>query len=206
MNRILSNGGKVYRATAQFSVDVPLRVFPGRLSVSRTIGDIEAKFSIYKGNPKVIICKPDVYEVALTKEMDFLFLGCDGIFECATNEDIARAIWRCNDSKKSAFDQAGEAVDNAIKYSAHMRSTDNLTGIIILLNGALKEYTDEAADSQAIPAAIQQAGRKYTIDHLMTHKHIDVRSVKGLYKTIMFPHMKQNRALLSPPVASHPLQ
>ena len=34
----------------------PLRVFPGRLSVSRTFGDIEAKMEKFGGNSNVIIC------------------------------------------------------------------------------------------------------------------------------------------------------
>ena len=38
----------------------PFRVFPGRLSVSRTFGDIEAKKVKYGGNPKVIIAEPEV--------------------------------------------------------------------------------------------------------------------------------------------------
>ena len=36
----------------------PYRVEPGRLSVSRTIGDIEAKDPRYGGNPKVVIPLP----------------------------------------------------------------------------------------------------------------------------------------------------
>ena len=35
-------------------------MFPGRLSVSRTIGDIEAKLLKYGGNSGCVICKPDV--------------------------------------------------------------------------------------------------------------------------------------------------
>jgi hypothetical protein len=37
-----------------------LIVFPGRLSVSRTIGDIEAKDPRYGGNPKCVISTPDI--------------------------------------------------------------------------------------------------------------------------------------------------
>jgi protein phosphatase 2C family protein 2/3 len=36
----------------------PHRVFPGRLSVTRTFGDIEAKFPEFNGNPKGITCDP----------------------------------------------------------------------------------------------------------------------------------------------------
>jgi len=38
----------------------PHRVFPGRLSVSRTFGDLEAKALKYDGNPNVVIAEPDI--------------------------------------------------------------------------------------------------------------------------------------------------
>jgi len=38
----------------------PLWVFPGRLSVSRTFGDVEAKFVKYGGNPNVVIAEPEI--------------------------------------------------------------------------------------------------------------------------------------------------
>ena len=69
--RIQAAGGKIYR-TQTFAkaasqpgekdlyVQGPLRVFPGRLSVSKTFGDIEAKRPKYGGNPNVIVCEPDI--------------------------------------------------------------------------------------------------------------------------------------------------
>jgi protein phosphatase 2C family protein 2/3 len=38
----------------------PLRVLPGRLSVSRTFGDIEAKLERFGGNPLVVVAEPDI--------------------------------------------------------------------------------------------------------------------------------------------------
>ena len=38
----------------------PYRVFPGRLSVCRTFGDLEAKHQELGGNPNVVICDPDI--------------------------------------------------------------------------------------------------------------------------------------------------
>ncbi len=59
--RIQLAGGKIYRTqtfarpSSQGDQDLyvqgPLRVFPGRLSVARTFGDIEAKLSRFGGNP-----------------------------------------------------------------------------------------------------------------------------------------------------------
>jgi len=38
----------------------PYRVLPGRLSVSRTFGDIEAKLEKYGGKPGVVISDPEI--------------------------------------------------------------------------------------------------------------------------------------------------
>ena len=38
----------------------PIRVIPGRLSVSRTFGDAEAKLSFKGGNMKVVIAQPEI--------------------------------------------------------------------------------------------------------------------------------------------------
>ena len=54
----------------------PHRVFPGRLSVSRTFGDIEAKREKYGGNPNVVIATPEIKEFLIDDKMDFLLLGC----------------------------------------------------------------------------------------------------------------------------------
>jgi len=54
----------------------PYRVFPGKLSVSRTIGDVDAKLTRYGGNPNCVICKPDIKEITITDNDDFILLGC----------------------------------------------------------------------------------------------------------------------------------
>jgi len=54
---------------------IPHRVFPGRLSVSRTIGDVDAKFPKYGGNPNVVIATPDIVSFSLEQDHDFIFLG-----------------------------------------------------------------------------------------------------------------------------------
>lgn len=53
----------------------PYRVLPGRLSVSRTFGDIEAKLKKYGGNPKVVIAQPDIKSFKLKQDYDFILLG-----------------------------------------------------------------------------------------------------------------------------------
>lgn len=102
--RIQAGGGKIYR-TQTFAkaaatpedkdlyVQGPLRVFPGRLSVSRTFGDIEAKRPRYGGNPNVVVCEPEITVFKLKDNFDFFMIGCDGIFERLNNNDMVSAIW-----------------------------------------------------------------------------------------------------------------
>ena len=72
----------------------PYRVLPGRLSVSRTIGDVEAKLVQFGGNPQVIIPLPDVFVYDLQKDdIDFIILGCDGIYDQLSNEEILDSGW-----------------------------------------------------------------------------------------------------------------
>ncbi len=102
--RIQAAGGKIYR-TQTFAkaaqnpgdkdlyVQGPLRVFPGRLSVSKTFGDIEAKRPKYGGNPNVIVCEPDIKCFKAQDNFDFIMIGCDGIFEQLNNRDCIDEIW-----------------------------------------------------------------------------------------------------------------
>ena len=54
----------------------PFRVIPGRLSVSRTFGDIEAKKAKYGGNPKVIVAEPEIKAFKIISSYDFILLAC----------------------------------------------------------------------------------------------------------------------------------
>ena len=65
----------------------PLRVLPGRLSVSRTFGDVEAKIAKYGGNPNVVVATPEIKSFRITKDHDFIVMACDGIFDKLNNKD-----------------------------------------------------------------------------------------------------------------------
>ena len=53
----------------------PYRVSPGKLSVSRTIGDVYAKRVEFGGNPNVVVALPDIFLLAIQKQDDFIVLG-----------------------------------------------------------------------------------------------------------------------------------
>ena len=89
--RIERNGGKVmknsYLETYKFLMpminnrlnELPFRLYPGGLSVSRSFGDITAKDVQLGGNPNVLIARPDIYVYSVKKTTDFIFVGCEFI-------------------------------------------------------------------------------------------------------------------------------
>ena len=146
--RIYDNGGQVYQSqtpinnnnTDQLLIG-PFRVFPGRLSVSRTIGDVEAKNVNFGGNPNVIIAEPDIYCYDLNKDnIDFFIMGCDGIFDQMSNKDVFDCAWMIfNNSSKviksnnNIHTQCGKVVDFILKSAMIRKSFDNVTCLIICL-------------------------------------------------------------------------
>jgi len=103
--RIEENGGHIYQTQAQtiqrndkgekqlVTIVGPHRVFPGRLSVSRTFGDIEAKVVAFGGNPRCVIADPEIKAFRIKKDHDFIAMGCDGIFDKLSSRDVIKVIW-----------------------------------------------------------------------------------------------------------------
>jgi len=71
----------------------PQRVFPGRLSVSRAFGDIEAKLPKFEGMPRVVIAEPEIKFFKIDPEVDFLLLACDGVFDKLTSTEAISVCW-----------------------------------------------------------------------------------------------------------------
>ena len=146
--RIIKAGGNVYQTTSIFplyqngkQIEVPWRVFPGRLSVSRTFGDIEAKNEKFGGNKNVVVALPDIYEFKLGKEFNLIVLGCDGIFDVLSNEEILqcvkivlkeKSINQINDYNLSEL--CGDFAEMIIKSSLAKDSFDNVSCIVIAIN------------------------------------------------------------------------
>ena len=55
---------------------LPFRVYPGKLSVTRTVGDIHLK----KDNKALIIAEPDLYHLDIS-DLSHLLLFSDGVYE-----------------------------------------------------------------------------------------------------------------------------
>ena len=128
------------------SIIGPLRVSPGKLSVSRTIGDIAAKDPRYGGNPNVIISIPEIKYFDNSDKNDFILIICDGVYEKLKNKDIIDCIWK-EISKKNFPDVhnlAGYTVEKLVNKCLLENSSDNLTVIMICLKDLEKLKLFEA--------------------------------------------------------------
>ena len=145
--RIINSGGQIYQSTPLLQINhkihLPWRVLPGRLSVSRTFGDLLAKSEKFGGKSGVIIPSPDVTEFDLDENFDFMVIGCDGIFDVISNEQIYD-IWKIilNEDRYKDFEYeeidinglCGDFADAIIKSSLFKNSYDNLSCIVIVFN------------------------------------------------------------------------
>ena len=119
------------------------RVFPSDLAVMRTIGDIKAKRKEFGGNPGTIINIPEVFTFDINSSDDFIIMGCDGIFDDLSNQEIINAAWlvfknRANEKNYDIHELSQEACDLVIKFALEKQTTDNLSCIIIGFEGVEK--------------------------------------------------------------------
>lgn len=152
-DRILVNGGKVYRMRTETFVDTvgqlgttltsktdsqvgPYRVEPGGLSVSRTIGDIRAKDTMYQGNPNCVVPTPEIRQYALGPNDEFIVLGCDGIFDVLSNEEVIKTarftLRSCHYKTMNEADACERACKEIIETAKLKKSKDNLTVVLVM--------------------------------------------------------------------------
>ncbi|KAM3141727.1 hypothetical protein pb186bvf_006049 [Paramecium bursaria] len=130
--RIIKNGGEIYQTSIpQMNGENllgPHRVLPGRLAVSRTFGDAEAKLTKYGGMPNVISAEPDIFSFNIT-DQDFLILACDGIFDKMSTEEVIQTAWQVQAQNVHQF--SGKAVEHIMRTSLMRKTFDNITVVLL---------------------------------------------------------------------------
>jgi len=99
------------------------------LAITRCIGDGDVK----KINPNVIINTPDIQHRSLNENDKFLILGCDGLWDVMTNEQVEKYLIShvIQNSQISLHEISEQLTKDAIdKY----QSTDNVSVIIVKLH------------------------------------------------------------------------
>lgn len=123
--------------------EVIFRHFPSHLAVVRSIGDIKVKkpeYGALKGN---IIHTPEVFVYDYSPSYDFMVMGCDGIFDDLSNEEIIGAAWHVfkDKAKEKNYDLnllTEDSCDMIIKYAMDVMTSDNLSCIVIGMEGVQK--------------------------------------------------------------------
>ena len=130
--------------------DTVYREYPSYLSVTRTIGDYKFKQKQYGSVEGSIIGIPEIFEFDYSDDYDFILMGCDGVYDFLNNNQIVDSVfWIVKEMAKeknyNIHELTGVACDMVIKYAMDKRSEDNLSCIIIGLNG-LDKFIKELKD------------------------------------------------------------
>lgn len=66
----------------------------GNLNLTRSLGDLKYKQRDHlKPEEQAITANPDTYEFELEKGIDFILMGCDGIWEKKSNEEAVQWVY-----------------------------------------------------------------------------------------------------------------
>lgn len=123
-SRISKAGGKITDGRVQ-----------GVLNLTRSIGDLTFKQRHNKRpEEQIITSNPDVLFDTLSKDCDFIVMGCDGIWDCITNEEMAESIYdkiKYNPSIKLTKMLEEMFERNLAKNNDSEIGCDNMTCILI---------------------------------------------------------------------------
>ncbi|KAI6692879.1 hypothetical protein NL676_020589 [Syzygium grande] len=100
----------------------------GSLSVTRALGDWDLKLPLPSASP--LIADPDVQQVILTEDDEFLIIGCDGIWDVMTSQYAVSLVRQGLRRHSDPHQCARELVMEALR----LNTTDNLTVIVICLS------------------------------------------------------------------------
>ncbi|KAL5820974.1 hypothetical protein ACOSQ3_022856 [Xanthoceras sorbifolium] len=97
----------------------------GQLSVARALGDWHIKGT--KGSICPLSCEPELEEIVLTEEDEFLVLGCDGLWDVMSSQCavtmVRKELMQSNDPEKCS--------KTLVKEALQRNSCDNLTVVVI---------------------------------------------------------------------------
>ncbi|EGR27921.1 protein phosphatase 2c, putative [Ichthyophthirius multifiliis] len=122
--RIHKAGGEIYNGRVN-----------GNLNLSRALGDMEYKRNLADENNKdpksfLISAFPDVKEFEINTDANLIVLGCDGIWECKTNQQIVEYF---NDKSQVLQNQVEQFLDSILApcTQGNMVGLDNMSIIVV---------------------------------------------------------------------------
>jgi protein phosphatase 2C family protein 2/3 len=120
---VIESGGEAYG---------PHRVLPGRLSVSRALGDAHAKIKSLGGNPNVVIARPDIKKFKILENHDMIIMGSDGLYDKLTNSQITTSVFKkavdIHSHKSKDLNMISlECAEDSVKAAIDNKSLDNIS-------------------------------------------------------------------------------
>lgn len=106
----------------------------GGLNLSRALGDIEYKKNLsLKPEEQMVTANPDFIKIK-NENIDFIIMGCDGIWEIKTNVEMVD--WVKSRLDKKEFPKiCEELLDELVsKDSGNQYGMDNMSAILIKFN------------------------------------------------------------------------
>ena len=154
-----------YKANNKTSEEIVFREYPSDLAVTRTIGDIKSKKKEFGGKQGSIINKPDIYIHDINSTDDFVVMGCDGIFDDLSNQEVSDAAWLVfkSEAKEKNYDiheLTQDACDIIIKYGLEKQTSDNLSCIVIGFEG-LEKYLKNKLNKEKVNNSINNFKKNY---------------------------------------------
>lgn len=105
----------------------------GRLNLTRAIGDLT-----FKQNPtlkfyeQAVIAYPEITKVNITDDIDFIVMGCDGVWDCVEPQKFCEYINERLKHNDNINDIIGEVFNQIVSTSNDIPvGTDNMTCIIV---------------------------------------------------------------------------
>eukprot|EP01015_Nassula_variabilis_P015354 TRINITY_DN228_c0_g1_i2.p1 TRINITY_DN228_c0_g1~~TRINITY_DN228_c0_g1_i2.p1 ORF type:complete len:383 (+),score=45.55 TRINITY_DN228_c0_g1_i2:101-1249(+) len=127
----------------------------GNINVSRSIGDLGFKNDENLGvNEQLIIPLPDITtEKFLGQGIEFLVLGCDGVWEKMGCEFVLKSIEEGIQNRKSVRQIIEELFDQLISpsYQENPKGCDNMSMVIVLNNTPEIQALVEMLESDYVP-------------------------------------------------------
>lgn len=97
----------------------------GFLSVSRALGDWGMKLP--HGSQSPLISEPEIKQITLTEDDEFLVIGCDGIWDVLTSQEAVSIVKRGLNRHDNPTKCARELVMEALR----LNTFDNLTAVVV---------------------------------------------------------------------------
>ena len=110
----------------------------GNINLTRGFGDLEYKKNKkLKPEEQMVTANPDIQIVNYTKDIDFVIIGCDGIWDCLKNQEACDFVKkRLKDNPDIKISKIiGEMMDSIIAkdlYTEGGVGCDNMTCIVIV--------------------------------------------------------------------------